>query len=203
MLRIAFLNQKGGVGKSTVCTLLAAALKVAGFRVAIDDRDVQFTSGSWAREVGEVPLISECEHADAVLCDTPGRLDLQNEQSRSLLAEIVGQCDRAVLVAEKSPFSMRASEPMAAFIRQNLRAGANGCVLFNKVRMSTRIGKMDEGELSGMLGLPALKNSLPLAAPFEQFQTEGFSCVTGRYRERILRLALELTRAPTTSKKGH
>ena len=46
--RIAFVNGKGGVGKTTCATLIAAALKDAGLAVSIEDRDPQGSASTAA-----------------------------------------------------------------------------------------------------------------------------------------------------------
>jgi hypothetical protein len=53
--RIAFVNGKGGVGKTTCTTLLAAALKSAGQDVSIEDRDPQ-KSATTAAGTFELPV---------------------------------------------------------------------------------------------------------------------------------------------------
>ncbi len=46
---VACLNQKGGVGKSTIAQNLAAAAHLAGYRTALVDLDPQGTSADWFR----------------------------------------------------------------------------------------------------------------------------------------------------------
>lgn len=191
-MRITFLNQKGGVGKSTASILIGAALHAAGYRVAFDDRDSQGSVTHWARHVGNLPLLNGSNEFDVILCDTPGRLDLQEEASRGFLQPIIASSDRLIIVAEKSPFSMNATIPMVEFVQRHKGASARAAVLFNKVRAATITGKQDEADLSARLGMPSLNHSLPLAAPFENVQSQGFAAVTGKHRELVLTLALEI-----------
>ncbi len=88
-MRITFLNQKGGVGKSTVSILVGAALHAAGYRVAFDDRDSQGSVTYWAREIGKLPLLNHNTEYDVILCDTPGRLDLEHESAQGFLQPII------------------------------------------------------------------------------------------------------------------
>lgn len=53
---IAFLNQKGGVGKTTLSTNVATALAKAGHRVLLIDADPQHGALTWAEHREEEPL---------------------------------------------------------------------------------------------------------------------------------------------------
>ena len=77
-------------------------------------------------------------------------------------------------------------------MKEHQSNGASAWLLFNKVRANTRIGRQEDRELVGHLGIAALKNSLLLAAPFENVQIDGYKAVTGKNRELVLKLALEI-----------
>ena len=189
---VTFLNQKGGVGKSTVCILLGAVLKAAGYKVSFDDRDPQQSVSQWAKEVGGIPLKDNCPDADIILCDTPGRLDLEDEGEMDALRALVQRSDRLLMVCEKSPFSIQASKAMCAFTLSNKSENAKAYLLFNKIRQNTVIGKQENNKLAEGLGLAMLTNALPLAAPYENIQLQGISAIQGKHREIILKLALEV-----------
>ena len=191
-MRIALVNQKGGVGKTTVAALLAAALKAAGLQVAISDKDPQGSLSHWAKTVGQIPTFDEMPDAPFVIIDSPGHLDLTSATSRLLLSEVVSTADRIVVVSEMSLFSIRAAVLTAEAVKQLLPENAKAFVLFNQVRKSTLVGQQDMKQLASSIGIPALKNWIPLASCYEQFPALGWSVVTGADRERVVATAKEI-----------
>ena len=191
-LKITFLNQKGGVGKSTASVLVGAALSSAGYQVAFEDNDSQGSLTMWTEKIGKLPMVHECPTAEVIVCDTPGRIDLNQEELEGFFRGIIQSSDRLVLVAEKSLFSSQASIPMIEMVKKYMKPEAKAMILFNKVRSRTLVGRQDEVEMAQDLGLPVLKNSLNLAASYENVQIQGFPSVIGKNRERIFSLALEI-----------
>lgn len=191
-MRITFLNQKGGVGKSTVSILFGATLASAGYGVAFDDRDEQGSVTWWAREIGKLPLVQDGGTGEVIVCDTPGRLDLGGATAQTLLAPVVATSDRVVIVAEKSPFSLHATKPAIAFARAHMTPAAKLLLLFNKVRARTKVGRQDLRGMPEFDSVRVLETALPLAAPYENLQTDGLAAVTGSHRELGLKLALEI-----------
>ena len=49
MIKVAIANQKGGVGKTSVCTQLGAELKKRGYTVRIYDNDPQMSAADHAK----------------------------------------------------------------------------------------------------------------------------------------------------------
>ena len=191
-LKITFLNQKGGVGKSTASVLVGAALSSAGYQVAFEDNDSQGSLTMWTEKIGKLPMVHECPTAEVIVCDTPGRIDLNQEELEGFFRGIIQSSDRLVLVAEKSLFSTQASIPMIEMVKKYMKPEAKAMILFNKVRSRTLVGRQDEVEMAQDLGLPVLKNSLNLAASYENVQIQGFPSVIGKNREKIFSLALEI-----------
>jgi chromosome partitioning protein len=93
VMNLAVINQKGGVGKSTLATNLAAAAHLAGRRTLMLDLDRQGSGWDWfkARETGsrldglavdradralDLPRFRKLSRGyDVVVCDGPPRLD--------------------------------------------------------------------------------------------------------------------------------
>lgn len=137
---ITVLNQKGGVGKSTVLMNLAAVLQEAGMSVLVADVDPQATSsGDWADSAGEsLPFditgsTSPADLArlrqlpyDVVLVDTPGSME-----AGDVLAAVLSQSDFAILPMEPGPLSVK---PLMRTVEKLVvPAGVPYRVLVNKV----------------------------------------------------------------------
>lgn len=193
-VRITFLNQKGGVGKSTCSILIGSALQAAGYNVLFEDTDPQGSLAMWVNHVAKIPPSNSGTSPDVIICDTPGRIDLSAGSPDPFFCDLISRSNRLVIVAEKSLFSTQASIPMVESVKAFMSPNARAMILFNKVRKKTLVGAQNEEEMGKDLGLPVLLNSLPLAAAYESIQNQGFSVVTRQNRERIFSLALEILR---------
>lgn len=190
-MRISFLNQKGGVGKTTIALLIASILqKSGGYDVAIDDQDPQDTARFFSTTFG-IPLLSDHPHAEYIITDTPGHLKLEGA-TKEKMTRTIKASDKLILVTEKSPASIHSSMAMAQLIKKTMKNGARAYVLFNKVRISTTIGKQDANSIAKDFGLTALKNELPLSVAYESAFMTGLSAVTGEHRSLLLNVALEI-----------
>lgn len=189
-MRITFLNQKGGVGKTTIALLIASVLHKVGYDVAIDDQDPQATANFFSRNFA-LPLLSERPEAEYIITDTPGHLRLEGAAKDSI-TRIIAESDKLILVTEKSPASVHSSMAMAQLIAAKKRPKAKAYVLFNKVRVATLIGKQDAKPIAKDFGLPPLTNELPLTSAYETAFVSGLSAVTGEHRTQLLNVALEI-----------
>lgn len=156
MQSVLVLNAKGGSGKTTVVTNLAALYASADFKTAIIDYDPQGSSHYWGelRDSGERPPIHiiDASHSRAgvtrsfqikappeierVVIDTPAGI------SRDLLYEAISHADIVVLPVAPSPIDIHSA---AEFLRKlllvmkmrarNLPIG----VIANRVRQKTAI----------------------------------------------------------------
>lgn len=128
MKSIAFVTQKGGSGKSTLCINLAVAAQQAGRSVCILEMDRQATASDWASqrqastpevaqidEVGLDPVLDGLRGSDYdyVLIDTPG------VDSQGTLAAIRA-ADLCIVPCRPTPADLRAFKPtLAAIYRLN------------------------------------------------------------------------------------
>jgi len=122
---IAIANSKGGVGKSTLATHLAAWLFKQGHRVTLADCDSQRSSSQWIHEIApeirtvclsdpsdiidELPLLAS--ETDYVVADGPGSLA---ETSRALLMV----SDLAIVPCKASMLEIRALDAATHVLRQ-------------------------------------------------------------------------------------
>ena len=139
-------------------------------------------------------MLDECPDPEVTICDTPSRVDLQQEELAGFFRPVIQTSQRLIVVSEKSLFSPQATIPMIGLAKKWMPNGAKTKLLFNKVRPRTVTGRQDEFEMGADLGLPVLRNTLPLCAAYENVQTLGYKAVNGRNRERIFTLALEVLR---------
>jgi cellulose biosynthesis protein BcsQ len=83
---------------------------------------------------------------------------------------------------------------MADLVKTYKAKSAKAYVLYNKVRTATAIGRQQQADLSKSIGIKSLKTELPLAAAYENIQFEGLKALTGKHRETLQQLALEIIR---------
>ena len=125
-VRIAFVNGKGGVGKTTCSLLFAAALLDAGKSVSIDDHDPQGNATSAAIHLG-IPQGGSGQHI--VVVDTAPNLEHPGT------IEAIKTADLVVLVT--TPDAPDLSTTLATSrVINNLRTGKT-VLLFNRVVPNT------------------------------------------------------------------
>lgn len=124
MKTIAFVTQKGGSGKSTLCIGLAVAARQTGASVCILEMDRQATIGDWAElRASEPPeavqvdasemnavltRLADCDY-DYAFIDTPGAV------GQETLAAIRA-ADLCVVPSRPTPADLRAIRPTLAAI---------------------------------------------------------------------------------------
>ena len=147
---VALLNQKGGVGKTTLATHIAGELAMRGQHVVLLDADPQGSSLDWTqrrsseglpRLFSAVGLARETLHqeapelarrADHVVIDGPPRIAAALARSALLAAE-------RVLILQPSPYDVWASAEMVSLIREARCSGRNSRRLVINRRVSTTI----------------------------------------------------------------
>jgi len=125
-VRIAFVNGKGGVGKTTCSLLFASALLDAGKSVSIDDRDPQGNATSAAIHLG-IPQGSKA--SDVVVVDTA-----PNQENPSTI-EAIKTADLLVLITTPDAPDLSTTLATSRIIKE-VRAGKT-VLLFNRVVPNT------------------------------------------------------------------
>jgi chromosome partitioning protein len=126
MIAIAFLNQKGGVGKTTLATNVAGQLAILGNSVILIDSDPQASALDWsaARQrqalfpVVGVPkpsvhkdLGAIADGYDYVVLDSPPRQD-------ALVKSVMLAADLLVIPVQPSPYDVWAAEETVKLVEE-------------------------------------------------------------------------------------
>jgi len=158
MKTIAFVTQKGGSGKSTLCVSLAVAAQEAGHGVAILEMDRQGTTSQWATaRQGEAPEVAQITadkldntlerirggEYDFVFIDTPG-IDSPGTTAA------IRAADFCLLPCRPTPADLRGVAPTLATIH---RLGKDFAFILNQTPpKSYRVRDTAEGlKILGML----------------------------------------------------
>lgn len=181
--RIAFVNGKGGVGKTTCATLIAAALHDAGQAVSIEDRDPQL-SATTAADIFGLPL----GNSQAItIIDTAPSIQMP------ATLDAIRTADLVVLVTTPSPLDLATTAATAQLIQKERRAGEVR-LLFNLVQTNNRFFE-EMPEIAKEIPFPAFKHYLIRRTAYQVAQLQGWKSIPARQREEIIQVALELVMA--------
>lgn len=185
---IAFVSQKGGVGKSTLARALAREGAKAGLRVKLADLDTQQgTAVDWHRTrlaAGIEPIISAeayataaqalavAQHYDLLILDGPARTSagtLEIARSSSIVVQPTGA----------------AADDLRPAVRE-FHALTNASVskaklIFALNRIGTEAEEQDARQFIADAGYSALPGSLPERAGYRMAQNAGYSITETRF----------------------
>ena len=165
---IALLNQKGGVGKTTLATHIAGELAMQGSSVILLDADPQGSALDWTqrrnqnglpRLFGAVGLARETLHQEApelatrcdhVVIDGPPRI-------AALARSALLAADLVLIPVQPSPYDVWASAEMVSLIReaQVFRPTLRAAFVINRRVSTTVIGREARNALTDQ-PLPSL-----------------------------------------------
>lgn len=165
---ISFLNQKGGVGKTTLAVNIAHSLRIIGRKVLLVDSDEQGSARDWhANNEGEIlevvgidrptldkDILKLSKHYDDIIIDGSPRISLMS--SRAIVCS-----DLILIPVTPSPYDVWASQDTIDLIKQR-QIIADGlpkaAFIISRKLINTRLAK-DVVEILEGFDLPILKNS--------------------------------------------
>ncbi len=158
MFVVAVANLKGGTGKTTVATHLAAAFAVAGHRTVLGDLDKLQVASAWARRRGAGLARVEAVTLDAdemVVPIGPGRtvIDVPAGMKRKALEVVVRAADAVVVPVQPGPFDEAGIERFLEVVREfkPVRKGRRPiAVVGNRVRARTSAAARLDAYLAGL-----------------------------------------------------
>lgn len=179
---ISVLNQKGGVGKTTLAVHISAALARQGARVLLIDADPQGSALDWSASRQAEPLFhvvglpkanlhkevpAHAENYDHIVIDGPPRV---NELARSAILA----ADQIIIPVQPSPYDVWAADEIVTLIReaQTFKEDIRSAFVINRKIVNTAIGR-DVKEALASYQLPVLDANVCQRVSFAESAATG------------------------------
>ncbi|WP_016855048.1 ParA family partition ATPase [Halomonas smyrnensis] len=179
---IGVLNQKGGVGKTTLSVNIAAALARTGKRVLLIDADPQGSALDWAAAREEDPLFAVVglpkpsihkelavvgEGYDAIVIDGPPRVT-------DLARSAIMASDIILIPVQPSPYDIWAADEVVKLVQEAsvFKENLKSVFVINRKIANTAIGR-DVREALEAYDLPTLEASIVQRVAFAEAAAVG------------------------------
>jgi chromosome partitioning protein len=208
---LAVLNQKGGVGKTTLTLHIAAGLVLQGARVLVVDADPQGSARDWAAARAVPPLFpvvgldrptlhrdvpTLAANYDHVVIDGPPRT---TDVTRSALLA----ADLVLIPVQPSPYDVWACAQLVTLLKEALvfKERLKSVFVISRKIVNTAIGR-DVGEALAAYALPVLHTAIAQRVAFAESAATGQTVLetdphgsAGREVTRLIRELLEVSAA--------
>lgn len=181
---IGLLNQKGGVGKTTLSVNIAATLAESGSRVLLIDADPQGSALDWAAARQADPIISVVgfpratihreiaqigQGYDHIVIDGPPRVT-------DLARSAIMASDIVLIPVQPSPYDIWASEEVVKLIEEArvYKETLKSVFVINRKIANTAIGR-DVVEALSVYPVPTMKASITQRVIFAEAAAQGLA----------------------------